>query len=164
MSGTRAISTTSRPELSSSFFFLEGKAPKEIHAILTEALACFLSDRVKDLSAPLYTNSFINPIQKIGFTLSQSFPAALRPWDRLILYQKWVPGVFPGSNCRRFEGQTSLPHICLGVKPLLRFTAGFCLSPSSSTVSIIWGRWSDKTKRLSIFRFSVLLIFLTSKL
>ena len=36
MSGMRAISTTSRRELSSSFFFLQGKEPKEIHAILTE--------------------------------------------------------------------------------------------------------------------------------
>ena len=34
---THAISTTSRHELSSSFF-LQGKAPKEIHAILTETL------------------------------------------------------------------------------------------------------------------------------
>ena len=41
MSGTRAI-----------FFFLQGKAPKEIHAILTETLACFLPGRAKDLSAP----------------------------------------------------------------------------------------------------------------
>jgi len=54
MSGTRAISTTSRRELSSSFIFsLQGKAPKEIHAILTETLACFLPGRAKDLSAPL---------------------------------------------------------------------------------------------------------------
>jgi len=35
------------------FFSLQGKAPKEIHAILTETLACFLPDRDKDLSAPL---------------------------------------------------------------------------------------------------------------
>ena len=34
---TRAISTTSRRKLSSSFF-LQGKVPKEIHAILTETL------------------------------------------------------------------------------------------------------------------------------
>ena len=34
---TRAISTTSRCELSSSFF-LQGKALKEIHAILKETL------------------------------------------------------------------------------------------------------------------------------
>jgi len=36
------------------FFFLQGKAPKEIHAILTETLASFLPGRAKDLSAPLY--------------------------------------------------------------------------------------------------------------
>ena len=35
------------------FFFLQGKAPKEIHAILTGTLAFFLPGRAKDLSAPL---------------------------------------------------------------------------------------------------------------
>ena len=34
---TRVISTTSRRELSSSFFFLQGKAPK-VHGILAETL------------------------------------------------------------------------------------------------------------------------------
>jgi len=34
----RVISTTWRRELSLIFFFLQGKAPKEIHAILTETL------------------------------------------------------------------------------------------------------------------------------
>ena len=33
------------------FFFLQDKTPKEIHAILTETLACFLLCRAKDLSA-----------------------------------------------------------------------------------------------------------------
>jgi len=32
-------------------FFLQGKALKEIHAIWTETLACFLPGRAKDLSA-----------------------------------------------------------------------------------------------------------------
>ena len=35
----------------------QGKAPKEIHAILTETLACFLPGRAKDLSAPMYKRS-----------------------------------------------------------------------------------------------------------
>jgi len=35
------------------FFFLQGKVPKEIHAILIETLVCFLPGRAKDLSAPL---------------------------------------------------------------------------------------------------------------
>ena len=34
-------------------FFLQSKTPKEIHAVLTETLACFLPGRAKDLSAPL---------------------------------------------------------------------------------------------------------------
>ena len=34
------------------FFSLQGKAPKEIHAILTETLAFFLPGQAKDLSAP----------------------------------------------------------------------------------------------------------------
>ena len=42
---TRAISTTSRSELSSSFFFLQSNVPKEIHAILIETLGEY---------APLY--------------------------------------------------------------------------------------------------------------
>ena len=36
------------------FFSLQDKAPKEIRAILTETLPCFLPGRAKDLSAPLY--------------------------------------------------------------------------------------------------------------
>ena len=34
------------------FYPLQDKTPKEIHAILTETLACFLPGRAKDLSAP----------------------------------------------------------------------------------------------------------------
>jgi len=56
MSGTLKISTKSRRELSLSFSF-SCKAPKEIHAILTETLACFLPGQAKDLSAPcIFTN------------------------------------------------------------------------------------------------------------
>jgi len=54
MPEARAISTKSRCEMTSSFMFLQGKAPKEIRALLTEKLACFLPGRAKDLSAPLY--------------------------------------------------------------------------------------------------------------
>ena len=59
MSGTSAISTTSRRELSSSPPPpLKSKAPKEIHAILTETLASFLPGQAKDLSAPLYRGAW----------------------------------------------------------------------------------------------------------
>jgi len=54
MSGTREISTTSRRKPSSSPPYpLQGKAPKEIQAVLTDKLACFLPGRAKDLSVPL---------------------------------------------------------------------------------------------------------------
>ena len=42
----RTISTTWRRELSSSFFFLQGKAPKETHAILTETYGEYASSYV----------------------------------------------------------------------------------------------------------------------
>jgi hypothetical protein len=35
------------------FVFLQGKAPNEIHAIVTETLACFFPGWAKDLSALL---------------------------------------------------------------------------------------------------------------
>ena len=38
-------------------FSLQGKTSREIHAILTETLACFLPGRAKNLSAPLYKSS-----------------------------------------------------------------------------------------------------------
>ena len=70
---TRAISTTSRRELSSSSFFLQGKAPKEIHAILTETLGCFLPDRAKNLSAPLYIHCLCCYVEHATRRLSLSF-------------------------------------------------------------------------------------------
>ena len=45
------------------FIFLQNKAPKEIHSILTETLACFLTGRAKDLSAPLYYITHFNIIK-----------------------------------------------------------------------------------------------------
>ena len=50
---------------------LQGKLPKEIHAILTETLACFLPGRAKDLSAPLY-----NPPPHLAVT--PSVPSGLQ--------------------------------------------------------------------------------------
>ena len=40
------------------FSFLQGKAPKEIHDILTETLACLLPVGAKDLSAPLFVSGY----------------------------------------------------------------------------------------------------------
>jgi len=42
-------------------------------------------------------------------------PVALCPWGRLSLWQKWVPGVFPGSKGGRCIGLTTLPPSCAAV-------------------------------------------------
>jgi len=49
------------------FFFLQGKAPKEIPTILRETLACFLPGRTKDLSAPPHN------VQVVLFLKSEDF-------------------------------------------------------------------------------------------
>jgi len=46
------------------FLFLQDKAPKEIHAILTETLPCFLPGRAKDFSTHFYMYMYI--IYKCG--------------------------------------------------------------------------------------------------
>jgi len=53
MSGTRDFNNIETRAVIKFFFSLQGKAPEEIDAILTETLACFLPGRAKDLSAPL---------------------------------------------------------------------------------------------------------------
>jgi hypothetical protein len=37
---------------------------------------------------------------------------ALWPWGRLSLYQKWVPGIFPGGKGSQCVGLTTLPPSC----------------------------------------------------
>jgi len=54
MSGDRRDFNNIETRAVIKFIFLQGKASKEIHAILTETLACFLLGWAKDLSALLY--------------------------------------------------------------------------------------------------------------
>ena len=77
------------------FFFLQDKAPKEFHAILTETLACFLPGLAKDLSAPLYyiihfSNIKTRAVIKFYFPARQGAEGISRHSDRNIsLFPSW---------------------------------------------------------------------------
>jgi len=51
------------------FFFLQGKAPKEIHAILTGTLACFLPGQAKCLPAPPVVSAVFHPGRQTSDTV-----------------------------------------------------------------------------------------------
>jgi len=72
-------------------FFLQGKAPKEIHTILTETLACFLPGRAKDLSAPLYIFTVILRTFKEHIKFSP-------PWN-LTVFHTYKSLFFSCWNC-----------------------------------------------------------------
>ena len=123
MSGTRAISTTSRRELSPSFFFfLQSKATKEIHVILTETLACFLPGRGKDLSAPLYIWLYVSYAFVYVFLLLCMLcsvyslfivpTGTLRlPWLSFFCAFSSVVRQIPGYNSQRRGTSRSLPKL-----------------------------------------------------
>ena len=60
------------------FFSLQGKAPKEIYAILGETLACFLPGRAKDLSAHLYI--ILLKTQQFCLTLKSKVFCVMNPY------------------------------------------------------------------------------------
>ena len=62
---------------------LHSKAPTEIHAILTETLACFLPSRANDLSAPLYfLNSNVDMFNFFVFTIIRGIEDSSLPSHR----------------------------------------------------------------------------------
>ena len=72
MSRTRAISTTSRDEMISHTPPRQGKASKEIHAFLTETLACFLPGRLRTYRHPCYILSTYKTPKEIHAILTET--------------------------------------------------------------------------------------------
>ena len=70
--------------------------PKEIHAILTETLACFLPGRAKDLSAPLYVLQRLDVPGKCMAPLTRNHSRGAAPRGTTGLTTMWGqnrPGV-----------------------------------------------------------------------
>jgi hypothetical protein len=97
VSDARAFNTIETRAVT-NFFFLQRKAPKQIHANLTETLACSLLGRAKDLSAPLYvfrvdlrTNSYYFSIHHSPIGLyNRDGVCLLRGMDWVFMCFVWI--------------------------------------------------------------------------
>jgi len=89
---TRAISTTWRRELSSSFFFLQGKATKEIHAILIETLGEHAPSyaTVKKWVAQFKRDFNTCDSSRPGRPKTVTTPEIIDPIHELILEDHWI--------------------------------------------------------------------------
>jgi len=87
------ISTRLRCELSSSFFFLQGKAPKEVHAILTETLGEHTPSytTVENWVAQFKRGDFSTCIvPRPGWPKTVTTPEIIEQIDKLILEDRQI--------------------------------------------------------------------------
>ena len=90
---TRAISTSSRRELSSSFFFLQGKSPKEIHAVLKETVGEYAPSYaiVKNWLAQFERGDFSTcNAPRPGRPKTVTTPEIIDQIHELILEDRWI--------------------------------------------------------------------------
>ena len=93
-------------------FFLQGKAPKEIHAILTETLVCVLPGRAKDFSAPLYILTFRINFLSLSSTLKMDAENVISVFRREIADNRALLGYYAacsGNTSQTFRDNLSVP-------------------------------------------------------
>ena len=108
------------------FLFLQGKAPKEIHAILTEILACFLPRRAKDLSA-----SVIAFRESVVLSFQVHFDT--RGWDRYVL-SKHILLPAESASCSQVTGTKNATS---NIKPPNRSSAATTHALSMEWVGLL---------------------------
>jgi hypothetical protein len=116
-------------------FSLQGKAPKEMDAILTETLACFLPGLAKDVSAPLY-----NPPSHGAVT--PSVPSGLQAVPLQGKVPKEIHAILTETLASFLPGlakDLSAPLQLLKINPSHRFQGlDSCFGSRSQFASFLW--------------------------
>jgi len=123
------------------FLFLQGKAPKEIHAILTEILAFIFSGRANYLSAPLYLK-ILRKLQKscVSFeylTKVKTKSGTFRPYLQSVIAKIQTSG-FSGKLTHLYQCERPLnpevPNLKLKHTNILRGVANLRGRPENKVV------------------------------